>query len=295
MSENSLSDTIKHLRFPFSFFLLPVFLFALTFVEIQQIFDVVLLFLILHLLIYPSSNGFNGLQDRDTDSIGGLKNPPPPPRLLRPTTLLMDILGLALCMLISFDVFLLVLLYMLASRSYSYRGIRLKKYPVVGFLIVAVFQGGVIFITTYIAATGVSLLHLYYQPGLVMGAVTATVLIAAGYPITQIYQHKQDEADGVKTLSMLLGIRGTILWSMVLFALFSGLLVWIYYPQNIIIGLYFLVGAPTFVYFGMWQNRIWKNSSAADFSSTMKMNLISTFSMNTYFGLVLLFQHYFHP
>ncbi|MCC5917521.1 MAG: UbiA prenyltransferase family protein [Cryomorphaceae bacterium] len=293
MTENPITDTIKHLRFPFSLFLLPVFLFALTIAENQNPQNVFLLFVILHFLIYPSSNGFNGLQDRDTESIGGLKNPPPPPKLLRPTTIVMDLLGLALSLLISLEVFLLITLYMLASRAYSHRGIRLKKYPVIGFLVVALFQGGAIFITTYITAYDASLIGLQYQPGAIMGAITATILIAAGYPITQIYQHKQDEADGVRTLSMRLGIRGTILWSMGLFALFSGLLTWMYYPNLYTIGLYFLLGAPTFLYFANWQRRIWKNPSSADFSSTMKMNYISTISMNTFFGLVLVLQHFY--
>jgi 1,4-dihydroxy-2-naphthoate octaprenyltransferase len=287
-SMSALKNTIKHLRFPFSFFLLPVFLFALGFVDTPKIENLALLFILLHVLIYPSSNGFNGLQDQDTESIGGLEKPPPPPALLRPVTIIMDALGLGMAWLISPKLFVLILLYMLASRAYSYRKIRLKKYPIIGFLIVSIFQGGVIFMATFMAAEGIGLHEFFTHEKMLLGAITATILMAAGYPITQIYQHKQDREDGVLTLSMLLGIRGTIIWSMIGFGIFSGLLMWLYFPNYIIIGLYLISGGPTIIYFLKWQKRIWKDPNEADFSSTMKMNLISTLSMNTFFALVLI-------
>ena len=86
-------NTIKHtlilLRFPFSIYLLPVFLFAVS--QSQQINGVKALFVffILHLLIYPSSNGYNSYMDQDTDSIGGLENPPPSTRMLLYASLLL--------------------------------------------------------------------------------------------------------------------------------------------------------------------------------------------------------------
>ena len=69
-------NTVKHLRISFSFFLLPVFLFALSQAPEINWIKAVVAFCILHLLIFPSSNGYNSYQDRDETSIGGLKNPP---------------------------------------------------------------------------------------------------------------------------------------------------------------------------------------------------------------------------
>ena len=66
-----------HLRIPFSFFLMPVFIFALgispNFTESRLLWS----FLIIHLFLYPASNGFNSYFVKDEKSIGGLKNPPP--------------------------------------------------------------------------------------------------------------------------------------------------------------------------------------------------------------------------
>jgi 1,4-dihydroxy-2-naphthoate octaprenyltransferase len=38
------------------------------------------------------------------------------------------------------------------------------------------------------------------------GMIAASLLIGGFYPLTQIYQHRQDKEDGVRTLSMLLGL-----------------------------------------------------------------------------------------
>ena len=67
------SSTIQLLRFHFSFFLMPLYWFALSQVATIQTRDAVFIFIILHLLVYPSSNGYNSYMDRDVGSIGGVK------------------------------------------------------------------------------------------------------------------------------------------------------------------------------------------------------------------------------
>src|ERR1700749_4702013 len=57
-------STIKHLRLHFSYHLMPVFLFALSQSNGINWNHTIIAFLILHLLIYPSSNGYNSYQDK---------------------------------------------------------------------------------------------------------------------------------------------------------------------------------------------------------------------------------------
>ena len=71
-------STIQLLRLHFSLFLMPVYWFALSQVIRPDIGRALLIFFIIHVLIYPSSNGFNSYMDRDEGSIGGLKSPLPP-------------------------------------------------------------------------------------------------------------------------------------------------------------------------------------------------------------------------
>ena len=68
-------DTILHLRIPFSFFLLPVFCFGISQAASIHVTDTVIVFIALHLLIYPGSNVYNSYMDKDTGSIGGLEKP----------------------------------------------------------------------------------------------------------------------------------------------------------------------------------------------------------------------------
>jgi len=89
-----------------------------------------------------------------------------------------------------------VLLYILVSRAYSYRGIRLKQYPIIGFLTVVVFQGAVTFWLVYHGASAALTLEAPWP-----AMIAASLLIGGFYPLTQIYQHQADKADGVTTIS----------------------------------------------------------------------------------------------
>ena len=95
-------STIQLLRFHFSFFLLPVFLFALSQVPEINWTDALIVFFVLHILVYPSSNGYNSYMDRDASPIGGLKNPSPPSRQLFYVTVIMDIIAVVIACVVSF-------------------------------------------------------------------------------------------------------------------------------------------------------------------------------------------------
>ncbi len=138
-------STIQLLRLPFSFFLMPVYWFAVSQTPSIHIPDAVLIFFILHLLVYPASNGYNSYMDRDTESIGGIKSPLQPTKQLYYVSVFLDISAVILSYFISIYFVMGIIAYILASRAYSFRGIRLKKYPVVGYLTVVILPGGVTF------------------------------------------------------------------------------------------------------------------------------------------------------
>src|SRR5687767_4649060 len=94
-------STLQLLRIPFSFFLSPIYFFSLSQVPQINWLKAVLIFFILHFLIYPTSNGYNSYMDMDTESIGGLEKPPPPAKDLFITTIILDILAILLGFLIT--------------------------------------------------------------------------------------------------------------------------------------------------------------------------------------------------
>ena len=166
---------------------MPVYWFALSQVNHINWRDAVLIFIILHLLVYPASNGYNSYMDRDTSPIGGLKNPLQPTRQLFIVTVVLDIMALALSFFISPLFAVGIFFYILASRAYSYRKIRLKKYPIIGYLTVIIFQGAVTFFLVY---HGSDSNHTINVP--VMAMIASSLLIGGFYPLTQIYQHDED-------------------------------------------------------------------------------------------------------
>ena len=278
-------STIQLLRFHFSFFLLPVYLFALSQVPAINVLNAALIFVILHLLVYPSSNAYNSYMDRDEGSIGGIEKPLQPTRQLFTVSVLMDICSVALSLLVSGYFALGILLYILASRAYSYRGIRLKKYAVAGYLTVVIFQGAVTFFLVYHGSSEAKTLQVP-EPGL----LAASLLIGGFYPLTQVYQHEADHKDGVRTISMALGYRGTFVFTgiiyscamTVLFFYFTG----IQKLENFLI--LATVMAPIVVYFFIWTAKVWKNVCYADFKHTMRMNLLASVCTNLAFLTLLI-------
>src|SRR6478609_3131558 len=142
-------STLQLLRIPFSLFLMPVYFFALSQVPIIDLADSLLVFFILHFLVYPASNGFNSYMDRDTGPIGGIEKPPPPSKQLLHLTTAMDLLAIAFSLFISWLFAIGLLIYILASRAYSARSIRIKKYPVAGYLLVMICQGCLTWMLVY--------------------------------------------------------------------------------------------------------------------------------------------------
>ncbi len=278
-------STIQLLRFHFSFFLMPLYWFALSQVTSINTGHALLIFFILHFLVYPSSNGYNSYMDRDTGSIGGIENPEQPTGQLFYITILMDVLALLLSLVISLYFFTGILLFIAASRAYSYRGIRLKQYPFIGYLTVIIFQGALIY---FIVKHGCSQDKILSQSWSAM--IGSSLLIGAFYPLTQIYQHKQDAADAVVSISARLGYRGTFIFCAIIFILAMMALAW-YFANNLELDRFLIMQIfmlPALVYFVWWMSKVFADEQAANFKNTMTMNLIGSICTNAAFIIILM-------
>jgi 1,4-dihydroxy-2-naphthoate octaprenyltransferase len=226
--------------------------------------------------------------DRDETPIGGLKNPLQPTRQLLYTTVLMDIAAIALSLLIDPVFSLGILLYILASRAYSYRRIRLKRYPVIGFLTVFIFQGALIFFITYHTAHVQKALSVPAIPCLV-----SSLLIGALYPLTQIYQHEADKQDGVTSISYLLGRKGTFVFSMTLFLSATFLLFFRFQEQQHLNYFYWylLIMFPVVLFFLYWMMKVWRNADEANFKNSLLMNILSTVCTTVFFVTLIILNH----
>lgn len=283
------SSTIQLLRFPFSWFLLPVYLFAIAMIPHPDVPAALGSFLLIHLLLYPASNGYNSYMDRDEGSIGGVKNPMAPTRQLYTLSLLMDIAGVLLSLFIGLHFGVCYLVYVIFSRLYSYRGVRLKKYAIAGYITVILNQGALVF---YMVYHNVSPAGAADVPWVCM--LVSALLIGAFYPITQVYQHSQDRKDGVTTISYLLGVRGTFMYCGALYAIAFGLLAW-YLQQMDELRYFFILQfwfVPVVIWFLKWAWQCFKDPAAADFKNTMRMNWLASTCTNMAFITVIIFRHF---
>jgi len=280
-------STIQLLRIHFSFFLMPVYWFALGQVlpENRDLSHAVLIFFILHILVYPASNGYNSYMDRDTSPIGGLEHPPAPTRQLFVITVIMDVLALLFSLLISAWFTAGLAVYILASRAYSYRGIRLKRLPVIGYLTVIICQGALVFFLVYHGSSTNRDLHVPPE-----AMIISSLLIGGFYPLTQIYQHDADRKDGIKTISMLLGIRGSFIFTALIYTIAMFLMTWYFFITLQINEFYVLATCmlPILVYFFIWAVKVWKDPGQANFTNTMRMNLLASLCTNAGFIAVLI-------
>ena len=281
------SSTIQLLRFHFSFFLMPVYWFALSQTDTINKAHAVLIFIILHLLVYPASNGYNSYMDRDTESVGGIKNPMQPTKQLFYFTLLLDGIAIALSFLISLYFVLGIVAYILASRAYSYRGIRLKQYPVIGYSTVIFFQGAVTF---FLVMHGCSSNKTLAVPLYAM--IASSLLIGGFYPLTQIYQHQQDKEDSVTTLSLLLGYKGTFIFTAIIYLFAISTLAYqlistLQQNSFFIIQIFFI---PVLVYFFWWFRQVTLKHTAANFVNTMRMTILASVCTNAAFITLFLIE-----
>ncbi|HYG17811.1 MAG TPA: UbiA family prenyltransferase [Ohtaekwangia sp.] len=274
-----------HLRIPFSYFLLPVFLFATAVSPNITGSNLLWSFLIIHLLLYPASNGYNSYFDKDEKSIGGLKNPPPVKKGLYHLALLFDVVAVLLGALkINLTFAVMLVIYGLVSKAYSHPAVRLKKYAITGWFAAGVFQGIFTFVMCYVGINGYGLENVTKVDVLIPGLLT-TIMLWANYPMTQVYQHEEDGKRGDRTLSILLGIRGTFIFAGLVFAVAGAGFVMYFnaftspkYASAFVIAI-----VPVVIYFLIWFFKTYRNLDNASFGYTMWLNFISATCLNIFF------------
>jgi 1,4-dihydroxy-2-naphthoate polyprenyltransferase len=280
---------IQHLRFGFSLLILPTYIYALAFVPNISILNTLLVFIVMHVLVYPSSNAYNSVNDQDEGSIGLIEQPMPVPKQLSSICLMMDLVAAAASFYLHWIIGICVLACIIMSRAYSYRPIRLKKYALLSYIIVASMQGGFTFIIFYLGSFTSPEILLKAQAidtQLYLHALVCTFFIGAIYPLTQIYQHEQDKADGVITISARLGIRGTFVFAAIMFLLATLTHCYLCMQNGDFksVFVFFICTSPSTFYFINWFRKAYQNEAEANFKNVLKQSVLSCICLLIYFS-----------
>lgn len=285
-------STLLHLRIPFSFYLMPIFLFAWSISPQPPLWRVLVCFSIIHFFLYPASNGYNSYYDKDEDSIGGLETPPPVSKELLYVSLLLDGIALLLGIILGWWFVSGLFIYGLVSKAYSDERIRLKKYPIVSWLLAGSFQGAFTFLMVFQAINNLPI-HEVLQAHVLIPAGLTTFLLLGSYPMTQVYQHAEDARRGDMTLSRLLGIKGTFIFTAIVFMM--AVAGYFYYFHTYYSAFYFLLFivciSPGLVFFLWWFIQVLKEIRTANFRFTMRLNFLTASGMNAFFIVFWLLIH----
>jgi len=212
-------------------------------------------------------------------------NPPPVNKSLYYVSLFMDLAAIFLAYWqISFLFAMMILIYGLISKAYSHPSIRLKKFPIIGWLTVGIFQGCFAFLMCYVGINNFELASMM-QSKVIIPASLTTLMLLGNYPMTQVYQHEEDAKHGDNTMSMMLGIRGTFIFVQLVFTL-AALGFILYFDRFFTVAFsyaFILSLLPVVLFFMIWFYQVWKDLAKADHSRTMWLNFISATCLNSFF------------
>lgn len=279
-----------HLRIPFSFFLLPIFLFSLSVSPNLNGPRIFWVFFIIHFLLYPASNGYNSYFDKDEKSIGGLENPPPVAKGLYLLSLSLDALAIILGYIKINTTFALMLLgYGLVSKAYSHPSIRLKKLGWTSWVVTGLFQGLFTFLMCYAGVNDFGI-DQALRTKIIVPGLLASGMLWANYPLTQIYQHEEDLRRGDVTASSRLGIVGTFYFAATGFTIaVAGFLFYFKFMFDEKYAWVFLLSLlPVLAYFFYWFFITLRDRTQANYRNTMRLNLVSGICLNAFFVYLFL-------
>jgi 1,4-dihydroxy-2-naphthoate octaprenyltransferase len=156
-------------------------------------------------------------------------------------------------------------------------------------MITGLFQGLFTFLMCYAGMNRFSLENLLQEKVLLAGLLTS-VMLWANYPMTQVYQHEEDARRGDQTLSLVLGIRGTFLFTGAFFLLATTGFFWffrMYYESKYAWNFFFWL-SPAVLYFMYWFVSVLRDEGKADFRHTMWLNFVSSTCLIIFFVLFFL-------
>lgn len=158
-------------------------------------------FLVIHLLLFGGATVYNSYWDRDVGPIGGLRNPPPLAGWTRPASILLQFAGFALSLPMGPVYMLFYGISMLFFWLYSHPAYRWKGRPFPSLIAIGVSTGVNSLVFGYLAAGG------QWDSLILVPATGVALVMLSLYPVSQLYQRREDEVRGDRTFTVEFGAQ----------------------------------------------------------------------------------------
>jgi len=279
-------DFIIHFRLHYQFFILSAgYLFAALFVQVLDLRAYLIQYLNMTVLLFGTATAFNSYHDRDEGPIGGLKNPPPMKEWMRTVALMLQSAGFGMALTQGIFFAGIYLTSMILFWLYSTPLARWKGDPIKSLIAIGVSTGSNSFWMGYIAAGGVELtLEI-----VITGVATALIFLSL-YPVSQIYQLKEDVQRGDQTFAIRYGLRGVkmLFLSFYFFGiLITGLSLLGHHPR---LGATFMV-AGTLIGILAWISIRRLTGDQSEYGVVMKIKYFSSFGFTLFTLIAIVLVH----
>jgi len=226
---------ILHLRLHYQFFILSGgYLLGGLLADQMNTAQFWLQFINVHILLFGGATAYNSYWDKDKGPIGGLKNPPEMTLWMHRVSLAFMFAGLLWSLTVGLIYSLIFAASLILFWLYSTPHARWKGKPIKSMLVIGISTGTNSVIMGVLAAGGEVSLQI------VLGSIGAALILLSIYPVSQIFQGKEDKLRGDTTFYLEYGLSGIKNCFLILFP--AGLLIIFY-------SLYQSYSVPAIVFF----------------------------------------------
>ncbi len=266
---------------------LPIFLFAVSQAHdinwIRTAFFFVVMFVMVHPSIQMQVNYANmQLSKCDIAKTEQAK------KLFKTSTAMDGLAVILSAIILSLEVGVGVLTYLLLSKLHNSNPIRLKKYAIISWLLTMALQGVLLFALTQYATGKIMLITN------VFALQACAFFVGFIYPLIQMYTQAEDAKIGDLTMSLRLGIKGTFTLSLVMFLVAVSFMGLHFYNTKHLFHFYLflLFLSPIAAYFFWWRKNIKLQPLVANYTFTRLFVIINTVCMSL-FSLVIIYLNHF--
>lgn len=267
-----IGNFLIHLRLHYQFFILSGgFLLGGVLTPTPDYSTFLWQFLNVHILLFGGATAFNSYWDKDEGPIGGLKNPPKMTRWMRDASMAMKFTGLIWAVTIGWLYATIYLISMILFWLYSTPLARWKGDPYLSLIAIGLSTG------TSSVLLGALAAGSELSGTILIAAIGVTLLILSLYPVSQIFQIKEDRKRGDYTFAIRFGKKGVIQFFFSFFILGAVLISLAIMDQYFITGTLFMV-LSLISLIVLWRLITKLTEEKSDYSRVMFLKFIASLS-----------------